>query len=296
METPKYLQTLWAYKWLLLFGAVVAAAAAFFAGFQIQDGQVVSRTAKTYSAATTMLVTSPTQSMYQSETQAETVPEGGTPPVNADLAQSALLYAYMITGDEIRSEVEASVGPLDEDTESITALRRTTQPAGDERFPGRYELPVLEAVGIAATPERAEEISRAAATAFQSYLVEQQDSQQIAENQRTSVEPLAEGKAVEGDGSNPAIPVVVTFFGVFLAFVVLAFVVAGIRSGARKRRAADDTAGAAGETDTTGTSIDAVEDVPTDDAATDEEPGGERTRSTRRERGELVTAGTHDEN
>lgn len=294
METPKYLQTLWAYKWLLLFGAVVAAAAAFFAGFQIQDGQLVSRAAKTYSAATTMLVTSPTQSMYQSEIQGQSVPEGDTPPVNVDLAQSALLYAYMITGDEIRGDVEAAVGPLDEDTESITALRRTTQPAGDERFPGRYELPVLEAVGIAATPERAEQISRAAATAFQSYLVTQQDTQQIAADQRITVEPLSEGEAVEGDGSNPAIPVVVTFFGVFFAFVVLAFVIAGIRSSARTRRAAGDAAATA--TDDGSTEGEPVEDGTTVvDGATGDEPTGERARAKRRERGELVTAGTRDE-
>ena len=177
METPKYLQVLWNYKWLLLFGVVVAAVAAVFAGFTYVNGQLVPRAAQTWSASTEMLVTSDSAALFQAEVPGVPVQPGVTEPQFAKLSENALIYAYILAGDEIQEKVEASVGTLDPLTESITSLRRTTQPAGDERFPGRYELPVLEAVGTAATSARAEEISKAAAAAFVLYLTAQQDQQ-----------------------------------------------------------------------------------------------------------------------
>ena len=166
METPKYLQVLWGYKWLLLFGAIVAGAAAFFAGFTIQNGEVVSRAEQTWDASTTMLITSDSDPIYQAEIPGVPLEQGVSAPQYNDLAESALIYAYIIASDEIQTQVEAQIGTLDPEKESISAVRRTTQPAGDERFPGRYELPVLEAVGTAPTAERAELISQTVAAAF----------------------------------------------------------------------------------------------------------------------------------
>src|SRR4029453_380965 len=132
--------------------------------------------------------------------------------------------------------VVAEVGALDEDTESITAIRRTTQPAGDERFPGSLKLPVLEIVGTAATEDRAEDISAAATDAFLGYVVAEQDADQIPPENRVELEVLARNAAVEGDTSNPAIPVVITGVAVFLAFVALALILGGIRSSREKKR------------------------------------------------------------
>jgi hypothetical protein len=247
METPKYLQVLWGYKWLLLFGAIVAGAAAFFAGFSIQNGEVVSRAEQTWDASTTMLITSDSDPIYQAEIPGVPLEQGVSAPQYNDLAESALIYAYIIASDEIQTQVEAQIGTLDPEKESISAVRRTTQPAGDERFPGRYELPVLEAVGTAPTAERAELISQTVAATFMAYMTAQQAEQALDPTLAVQVELLGENPAVEGDMSNPAIPIVVTFIGVFLAFVVLAFVIAGLRSGAAKRRAAAASAATATE-------------------------------------------------
>jgi hypothetical protein len=275
METPKYLQVLWNYKWVLAFGALVAAVAAFFAGFAIVEGQVVSRAQQTWTAATTMLLTSESDRLYQSQVPGVPIEQGTSDPQVIDMASTALVYAYILSSDMIQDTVEAEIGPLDDETESITALRRTTQPTGDERFPGRYDLPVLEAVGTAETAPRAEEISRAAATAFTAYVVAQQDAQEIAPELRVLIEPLGASDAVEGDSSNPAIPVVVTFVGVFLAFVVLVFIIAALRSRSARRKAArTETAGdAAGET-TSETDADPglSAEAPADDTL-DAEPG-----------------------
>ncbi|MGC5225255.1 hypothetical protein ACPW96_22030 [Micromonospora sp. DT81.3] len=247
METPKYLQVLWGYKWLLLVGAIVAMVAAFFAGFTIQNGQVVSRAAQTWSATTTLLITSASDPIYQAEIPGVPLQEGVSEPQFNDLAESALIYAYIISSDEIQTEVESEVGTLDPETESISAVRRTTQPAGDERFPGRYELPIVEVIGTAPTADQAQLISRTTADTFVTYLAAQQDAQQLAPELRVEVNTLGVNPAVEGETSNPAIPIVVTFFGVFLAFVVLAFILSGIRSGSDKRRAAAEESTTEGE-------------------------------------------------
>ncbi|ANJ26286.1 hypothetical protein [Agromyces aureus] len=235
METPKYLQTLWSYKWLLAFGLVVAAVAAFFAGFSITNGEVQSRAVQSYTASTTVLVTSPNDTLFQSQVPGATIEEGVSAPEPLDLASATQIYAYLVSGAEVRTEVEAAVGPLDEDTESITAIRRTTQPAGDERFPGSLKLPVLQIVGTAPTAERAEEISAAATDVFLGYVADQQEAKQIAPENRVELEVLSSGAAVASATGNPAIPIVVTGFAVFLGFVALAFVLAAIRSNRNKR-------------------------------------------------------------
>lgn len=243
METPKYLQVLWNYKWLLAFGLLVAIVAGFFAGFAIVNGQVESRAVRSFSAGTTVLVTSPSDTLYQAQVPGREIQEGITAPEPLDLSQSAQIYAYIVTGARIRDAVEAEVGALDDDTETITAIRRTTQPAGDERFPGSLKLPVLEIVGTGATEARAEDISAAATTAFLTYVTDEQAAKQIAEENRVMLEVLKEGKAVEAETSNPAIPVVVTGVAVFLAFVALAFIIAGLRSDRAKRKAKQEATG-----------------------------------------------------
>jgi hypothetical protein len=275
METPKYLQTLWSYKWLLAFGLIVAIVAAFFAGFSITNGQVESRAVKTFSAGTTVLVTSPTDTLYQAQVPGQPVDPTVTPPQQLDLAGAAQIYAYIVAGQTIEDQVVAEVGTLDEDTESITAIRRTTQPAGDERFPGSLKLPVLEVVGTASTEQRAEDISAAATDAFLAYVTAEQEAKQIAPETRVQLEVLARGAAVEGDTSNPAIPIVITGVAVFLGFVALALILGGIRSGreqrrTRSRRRAPDAAAPPATGDAGGAG---APDGP-DDAAADADDAG----------------------
>lgn len=286
METPKYLQVLWNYKWLLAFGLLVAIVAGFFAGFAIVNGQVESRAVRSFSAGTTVLVTSPSDTLYQAQVPGREIQEGITAPEPLDLSQSAQIYAYIVTGARIRDAVEAEVGALDDDTETITAIRRTTQPAGDERFPGSLKLPVLEIVGTGATEARAEDISAAATTAFLTYVTDEQAAKQIAEENRVMLEVLKEGTAVEAETSNPAIPVVVTGVAVFLAFVALAFIIAGLRSDRAKRKAKKEATG----TPRRGRrEAEPAETVPDDEPEASAEPDAEDADDHR-----LVGAGHRD--
>lgn len=245
MEIPKYLLVLWKSKWLLVLGAIVAAVAAFFAGFTIVNGQVEPRAEQSYRAGTTLLLNGPDQPLYQAVIPGQEVTEGQTQPQTVDLTSRAILYAYLISGQDMRATVESQVGAFSE-VETLTALRRTTQPAGDESFAGRYVLPILEVVGTAATPERAEQISRTAAETFEAQVVTDQNAAQIPDSDRVIITTIDEKPAAAVEGSNPAIPVVITFLGVFLLFVAAAYIIAGSKASAARKRAAKAARGRSG--------------------------------------------------
>lgn len=237
MEIPKYLQILWNSKWLLLIGILVAVTAGFFAGFKIEGGEVVPRAEQTYNSSTTVMISSQTQPLYQAVIPGQPLVEGQTQPTDVDLTSKAIIYAYLVSGADMRSAVEDSVGDL-ADTEALTALRRTTQPGGDEAFPGRYSLPIIEVVGTSTIPDRAEAIAATATDSFLTQVVADQDEQQIPPTDRVvlTVINTTPPKAVEG--SNPMIPVVVAFLGVFFLFVAAAFIIAGAKSSRAKKKAA----------------------------------------------------------
>ncbi|WP_431797759.1 hypothetical protein [Microbacterium kunmingense] len=267
MEVPKYLMILWKSKWLLLVGLVVAVIGGLFAGFTYENGQLVSRTEQSYAARTTVLVNSTTQPMYQAVIPGQQIVEGTTPSTDVDLTQKAILYAYLVSGQGIRTGVESTVGEF-ADTEALTSLRRTTQPGGDEAFPGRFSLPIIDVVGISTEPDRAEEISSTATQLFLDQVLAEQEAAQIPEGERVQLTVLDQVPAAEQEGSNPAIPVVIASLGIFLLFVVAAFLIAGARASRGNKRAAEDEAAAAA----------AAADAP-DAAADDNRPRGRRRRT-----------------
>lgn len=246
METPRYLLVLAQYKWLLIVGLVVSIVVGLLAGFTIKNGEIVSRVERIYPASTTLLLSSPSTPLFQAEIPGEPVSDPGlavTPPVTLSLTDAALVYAYLVSGRDIQARVEDEIGVLSDD-ESITSVSRTTQPSGDENFPGRLSLPVLDVVAYSTDPERAELISRTAAQEFTDYVTEQQNAREIDPQLRVTLTILRENKAGEGTGSNAAIPIIVAAGGTMAAFVALAFLLYAIRSrlGARAKKADSDSA------------------------------------------------------
>lgn len=236
MDVPQYLRILWAAKWLLLVGVIVAVVAALFAGYTVENGRLVPRTPPVYQAATTILVGSANQPLFQSELPGQTVEAGETAPQARDLTQTAVVYAYLVSGSEIRARVEERIGAFDS-TESLTAVRRTTQPGGDESSPGRFSLPILDIGGVSSSPERAEEISRTANEVFQDYVLTEQSQSGIPASSRVEISTIDEGAAVDVSKSSSVLPLVATGIGVFLLFVVAAFVMWNIRESRARSRA-----------------------------------------------------------
>jgi hypothetical protein len=227
----------------LAVGLLVALLAGFIAGFTISDGAIESRSEKTYTATATVLVTSKSNPLFQAEIPGQTLAEGQTAATTVDLTQATVVYAYLVSGSEIQTAVEAAMGPLTH-SESITALRRTTQPTGDERFPGRLTLPVLNIIGTSSSPSRAEQITVAANDAFQAYVFAQQESLGVEDSNRVQLTTLTETSAVAAANSNPLIPVVITFVGVFLVFIALVFVLYNVRLSREKSGRAERRRGA----------------------------------------------------
>ncbi|GAA4163126.1 hypothetical protein GCM10022286_23130 [Gryllotalpicola daejeonensis] len=241
MDVPQYLRVLWRYKWLLAVGVVIAAMAAMVAGFTLVDGKLVSRTTQQYTAATTVMLGSADQSIYTDQ-QVGPTQAPGQPVQQTNLAQTAVIYAYLISGDTIKHQVEAKIGTFGQD-DLLTAVSRTTQPAGNEQFPGKYALPMINIVGESDSAARAETISRTAADAFKGYVVAQQVHSKVAPSDRIQITTITSGAAEAVEGSNPAIPIAITGAGVLLVFVALAFVLYNIalsreRQRARRARAA----------------------------------------------------------
>lgn len=150
MEQPTYLRRLLNQKVLLIIGFVVAVAAGLLAGFTVEDGQIEPRADRSYMASSTVLLTSPQPDYFQVEIPGETtaLPQSDDPeaqevvvqdPTPINLSDSAIILAYMASSDEVAAEVAARTGDF-EDGEGISAVRRTTQPAGDEQFGGRLTL------------------------------------------------------------------------------------------------------------------------------------------------------------
>ncbi|NQX15648.1 hypothetical protein [Rathayibacter sp. VKM Ac-2857] len=228
MSVPLYLRVLWSYKWLLAVGLVVAVLAAMVAGYTLKDGEVVSRAESAYRSDTTILLGGGSRNPLQAVEPGQALTEGTSEAQQNDLTNTAVIYAYLVSGSEIRTQVEAAIGGFSP-TEALSAVRRTTQPAGTEQNPGRFSLPILSIVGESTDPARAVLISQTATQIFQTYITSQQEAQGVAPELRVTLQVTDQGAAVEQEGSNPIIPIAITGLGVFLAFIALAFILYNVR-------------------------------------------------------------------
>ncbi|MTD15838.1 hypothetical protein GIS00_18035 [Nakamurella sp. YIM 132087] len=229
MDIALYGRALWTYKWLLVVGVVVAAAAAFLVGFKIQDGKVVSRSEGLYTASTYVLIGGNNGQLFLNQVPGEAVPDGSSAPRDVDLAGLAPTYAYYVSSDVIRKAVEDQVGAFGED-EALTAIARTNMPGSPDDTGGRFSLPVLSIIGQAPTAARAQDISRAANEAFQTFVAQQQDQNGTPAEQRTTLVTLNQNEAQPVETSNPLLGVVVTGIGVLAAFIALIFVLFNVRT------------------------------------------------------------------
>ncbi|MCR2808881.1 MULTISPECIES: hypothetical protein [unclassified Microbacterium] len=253
MEKPKYLERLLRQKVLLIVGFVVAIIAGLLAGLTIHDGAITTRVQKTYTASSTVLLASPQPNFFQVEIPgtAQALPQpnaDGTTPTQElivedatplDLADSAIILAYIASSDEVAQAVADRVGDF-EDGDGITAARRTTQPAGDERFGGRLSLPLIDIVGTSTSAARAELIANEATEVFADLIRAQQREWGVSEEIRLTLDVLNAPVADSGEGSNPAIPVIVVAVGVMIFFIALALIVEAVRDRRRRREVAGD--------------------------------------------------------
>ena len=231
MEPPTYLLVLWRCKLLVVASAVLAVLVATAAHFTVTDDGLVYRGDRDHSAAVTVLLGGGPKTPYAAEIPgAERVP-GVEEDRLADLGNTAVLYAYLASGEEVRAAVTAQAGPLQEG-DGVGAVRRTTQPRGDESSGGRFTLPILSVIGSSYDPARAVELSRLATSALLERIAAEQDAQGVPEATRVTLTVTEEGDAEPGSLGTVAIPIAATGLAVFL--LALAGIVIGHRSRVRR--------------------------------------------------------------
>lgn len=216
---------------LLVVGILAALVAALFTAFKLETGSFEPRTQIDYRASTHLLVSDPV-SVFSSRNAPQVVPDGTTPASARDLASLAVVYAYLASSDEMVAQLEEQIGPLGPD-ESLTAAQRTTQPNVDTNT-GTYRLPILDIMGTSPDRARAEEISRTAATLFQTFATTQQDAAAVPVENRVQLPVIDQRRAEAIDGTNPALPVVAVALGVLLGFLALIFAVDNAQTGRRQ--------------------------------------------------------------
>lgn len=228
MNMSRFFSVLWTSKWLVATGLVVAVLTAITAGFRVENGSMEPRAERSFTAATLVMLSGAGIPLYQAASPGQPVPNGTTAPREQNLSKAAVMYAYIISGSPIREEVTRLVGPLS-DTEAISAVQRTTQPSGSERFPGRLDLPIIEIHGTATTPERAIQLVNTATASFHSLVTKEQESAQLAPAARVELANIQDATVTENDVSNTLAPLIAVGLGTFLAFLALIFVLDNAR-------------------------------------------------------------------
>ncbi|QHC59591.1 hypothetical protein [Rathayibacter sp. VKM Ac-2760] len=228
MELPAYLLVLWRFKLLVVASAVLAVIVATAVHFSVTDEGLTLRGDREHSAAVTVLLGGGPKNPYAAQIPGvERVP-GVEEDQIADLSNTAVIYAYLASGEAVRSAVVAQAGPLREG-DSVGAVRRTTQPRGDESNGGRFTLPFLSVVGTSFEPDRAVELSRAATTALLDRIAQEQDAQGVPEAIRVTLTVTDEGEAVPGPLGTVAVPIAATGLATFLIAVLGILLGDGIR-------------------------------------------------------------------
>lgn len=214
---------------LTLIASAVLGVLALGFGLTVRDGSVVLRAPVDYRATTTVLLGGGNTDRFAAQSPSQTIEPGVTPERAQNLSKAAEVYAYLVSGSDVRAAVEAELGPLAEG-EAIGAVPRTAQPIRDELTTGPLSLPLLSVLGTSSDPERAQQLSRTATTAFVASVAQQQEAEGIAPESRVTLTVTDEGAAVAGDAAATTLPMALTLVG------VTAVGLAGVLAARRLRR------------------------------------------------------------
>jgi hypothetical protein len=228
MDMSRFFSVLWRSKWLVVTGLVVAVLTSITAGFRVENASMEPRAERSFTAATLVMLSGAGIPLYQAASPGQALANGTTAPREQNLSKAAVMYAYIISGSPIRDDVTRQVGPLSA-VESISAVQRTTQPSGSERFPGRLDLPIIEIHGTAATPERAVQLVDTATASFHSFVTQQQEAAKLAPAARVELANIQDAAVTENDVSNTVAPLIAVGGGTFLAFIALIFILDNVR-------------------------------------------------------------------
>lgn len=241
MDLGLYLRTLWRYRPLLLYGAVVAVLLAFLAAARITTHGIEQRGTTTWSSTATLLITSAHDFPYGRTAPAylPAQPSKGIPSVQVSdpnqLTTFALLYSQFANSDAVK-KIMRRRGPL----HGALAARPVFESPTTAVNSSSYLLPLITLTATATTPEWAVETAQLGTSSFIDYLGQQQNLAAIPRDQRVSVEVLRRASgAARISAPGLTLPLIV-FVAVMIAVVALVFVLDNLRRPRRSPRPATD--------------------------------------------------------
>jgi hypothetical protein len=231
-----YIRPLRRFWWLVGAGVAVAAYVALSSAYSVQlfPPKLTSKATVTYTSSSRLLVTSQQQShlRYQFSIYGEvplrneegeltgetetTLVNTSAPDLNT-LVRAANLFPLLIESDQVAEHREREFGPLD----GVVNAQGIYSFATGTRFE-LSEIPVIQLVSIASTPEAAVELADKTAKAFVGWMREEQAADEIPPQDRIVVQQLAEPKGATASSDTSRTMPMLIFLVLVSAFVVLA--------------------------------------------------------------------------
>lgn len=225
MDFQLYAQVLWRFKLLFVLGLMVASSLAILSFVHLSADGLTYRQTELWSSSTRLLITQqgfPNGRLLAQDLSLD--PEAAAERLGIPLADPnrlnnlTLLYAELATSDTVLRQMRRD-GPIRGEFIATPVVVQD----------GRYSLPLIEFIAIAATPLEAMKLATRSATAFRTYMTQQQRINKVPERDRVVLELVMRPRAAEIYQPRSKTMPVLIFLAVMFATVGLAFLLENLR-------------------------------------------------------------------
>ncbi len=241
MEFALILRELSRRRLLLALGVLVAAVAAIFSAYRIEDSKLVSRSLQYSSASTEVLVDTPSSVLGNVSQSFEQLSARATVYANFMVSPAVLKLIGEQAG--ISGEQIYAAGPIPPDEPRIvlepTALKRNVQITGETNpyrldFESQPGLPTITINSQAPTTSEAVALANGAAVGLHKYVTNLENTEKIKAHSRVRIRQLgsAHGAVVDGGVSKSLMAIV--FVAVFLLWCILILAASRLRKNWRE--------------------------------------------------------------
>ena len=225
MDFQLYARVLWRFKLLFVLGLMLAISLATLSLVRVDADGLTYRQTELWSSSTRLLVTQQgfpwgrllaQDPSLDPEAEAERL---GIPLADPNrLNNLTILYAELATSDTVLRQMRRD-GPI---RGQIIATQVVVQE-------GRYTLPLIDLVAVAATPRGAMQLAMRSANAFQNYLTQQQQANKVPKGDRVVVQLVMQPRGAKIFQARSKTMPIVIFLAVMFAIVGLAFLLENVR-------------------------------------------------------------------
>jgi hypothetical protein len=236
MEFALILRELSRRRLLLVLGVLVAAVAAIFSAYRIEDSKLVSRSLQYSSASTEVLVDTPSSVLGNVSQSFEQLSARATVYANFMVSPAVLKLIGEQAG--ISGEQIYAAGPIPPDEPRIvlepTALKRNVQITGETNpyrldFESQPGLPTITINSQAPTTSEAVALANGAAVGLHKYVTNLERAEKITPHSRVRIRQLGSAHGAVVDGGVSKSLMVIVFVAVFLLWCILILAASRLR-------------------------------------------------------------------